>query len=138
MDATLAPYLNFNGNAAEAMKFYHSVLGGELAVQTFGEAKMARSPSEENLVVHARLSSGAMTLMASDTHPSMKTTVGNNVHLSLMGGDGEKLTRIFNALAKGGKIDMPLAKQFWGDTYGQLTDKYGVHWMVDISASPPR
>ena len=138
MDATLAPYLNFNGNAAEAMKFYHSVLGGELAVQTFGEAKMARSPSEENLVVHARLSSGAMTLMASDTHPSMKTTVGSNVHLSLMGGDGEKLTRIFNALAKGGKIDMPLAKQFWADSYGQLTDKYGVHWMVDISASPPR
>ena len=136
MDITLNAYLNFEGNAGEAMRFYHSVLGGELIVQTFGEAKMARSPSEENLVVHARLNSGAITLMASDAPAGMKTQFGNNVHLSLMGGDSERLTAIFGALAKEGKVDMPLAKQFWGDTYGQLTDRYGVHWMVNIAASP--
>ena len=137
MDTTLNAYLNFNGSAGEAMKFYHSILGGQLNVQTFGEAKMARSPSEENLVVHARLNSGAMTLMASDAAAGMKTQFGNNVHLSLMGGDSERLTTIFNALAKEGKVDMPLAKQFWGDTYGQLTDRFGVHWMVNIAANPP-
>ena len=136
MDITLNAYLNFEGNAGEAMRFYHSVLGGELIVQTFGEAKMARSPSEEHLVVHARLNSGAITLMASDAPAGMKTQFGNNVHLSLMGGDSERLTAIFGALAKEGKVDMPLAKQFWGDTYGQLTDRNGVHWMVNIAASP--
>ena len=133
MDATLAPYLNFDGNAGEAMRFYQSILGGELTVQTFGEAKMARSPSEENLVVHARLNSGSMTIMASDAPAGMKTQFGSNVHLSLMGDDSAKLTAVFDGLAKGGRVDMALAKQFWGDTYGQLTDKYGVHWMINIA-----
>ena len=137
MESTLNPYLNFNGNTKEAMKFYQSVLGGELSLQTFGEAKMARSPMENDLIVHARLNSGAVTIMASDAPTGMKTQFGDNVHLSLMGGDSEKLTHIFNTLSKEGKVDMPLAKQFWGDTYGQLTDRFGVHWMVNIAANPP-
>lgn len=137
MDTTLAPYLNFNGNAAEAMKFYHAVLGGELTMQTFGEAKMAQSPAESEMIVHGRLNSGLVTIMASDAPPGrMKTVFGDNVQMSLMGSDGQKLTSIFNALAKGGKVDRPLAKQFWGDTYGQLTDKFGVHWMVNIASRP--
>jgi len=134
MDPTLTPYLNFNGNAAEAMKFYQSVLGGELSVQTFGEAKMAQSPEEEKLVVHAVLKSGSLSFMASDTHPDRKTKFGDNVHMSITGDDGPKLTKVFNGLAKGGKVDMPLAKQFWGDTFGMVTDKFGVHWMVNVSS----
>ena len=55
--------------------------------------------------------------------------------LSLQGDDSAKLTGYFNGLAAGGKVDMPLAKQFWGDTFGMLTDRFGVHWMVNISAS---
>jgi PhnB protein len=46
----------------------------------------------------------------------------------------QALTRYFDGLAAGGKVDMPLGKQFWGDTYGQLTDKFGMHWMVNITA----
>ena len=136
MDTTLNPYLNFNGNAAEAMKFYHSILGGELRMQTFGEAKMAQTPAEENLIVHAMLKSGPMTMMASDTHPSMKTTFGNNVHMSVSGGDAKKLTTVFNALAKGGKVDMPRARQFWGAPFGMPRDRVGVHWMVKVVAGP--
>jgi PhnB protein len=134
MNGVLAPYLNFSGNAAEAMKFYRSVLGGELKMQTFEEAKMAQTPEEKGLIVHAALKSDAMTLYASDTHPSMKVTPGNNVHLSITGDDEGELTEVFNGLSQGGSVDMALAKQFWGDTFGMLTDKFGVHWMVDIAA----
>ena len=137
MDSTLNPYLNFNGNARKAMEHYQSVLGGELKMQTFGEAKMAQTPAEKDLIVHATLKSGPMILMASDTHPSMKLAVGNNIHMSITGDDPERLTAVFKALAEGGKVDMPLAKQFWGDTYGQLTDRFGVHWMVNIAAERP-
>lgn len=137
MPTSLNPYLNFNGNAAEAMKFYRSVLGGELTMQTFEEAKMAQSPAEKNMIVHARLNSGAVTIMASDAPSGRKTTFGDNVHMSLMGDDGQKLTGVFDSLSKGGKVDMPLAKQFWGDTYGQVTGRFGVHWMVNI-ATPPQ
>lgn len=135
MKPVLNPYLNFNGTTREAMKFYQSVLGGELTMQTFGETKMAETPKEKDLIVHAALKSGGLSIMASDTHPKQPPKVGDNVHLSLTGNDKNKLTKIFNGLSKGGKVDMPLAQQFWGDTFGKLTDKFGVHWMVDV-ASP--
>ena len=136
MDPLLTPYLTFNGKAAEAMKFYHSILGGELTMQTFEESKMARTPEEKNLIIHAALKNEGLTFMASDAMPSRQAKVGDNVHMSISGNDGARLTKIFNGLANGGKVDMPLAKQFWGDTYGQLTDKFGIHWMVNITAQP--
>jgi len=134
MTATLSPYLNFDGNTAEAMRFYQSVLGGHLYVQTFGDAGAAQSDAEKNLTMHAALTSDAMTVFASDGRPGQPPFAGDNVHRSINGNDTEKLTGYFNGLAAGGKIDMPLAKQFWGDTFGMLTDKFGMHWMVNISS----
>ena len=133
---TLTPYLNFNGNTAEAMKFYQSILGGELTMQTFGEAKMSSSPKDKDLIVHAALKNDALSMMASDGQPSQKVKFGDNIHMSIAGQDNSKLTEIFTKLGRGGKVDMPLAKQFWGDTFGMVTDKFGVHWMVNIVAKP--
>lgn len=135
--ATLSPYLNFNGKTAEAMRLYQSLLGGELTMQTFEQAKMARSRAEKDLIIHAKLNGGGFVLMASDTMPSHLAKFGDNVHLSLNSKDGARLTSIFNGLAVGGKVDLPLAKQFWGDTYGQVTDRFGIHWMVNIEAERP-
>lgn len=135
MEPTLSPYLTFNGNAAEAMKFYQTVLGGELKLQTFGEAKMAETPDQEKLIIHADLKGGGLSFMASDAMPGKGAKVGDSVHMSVVGSDSDRLTKIFNGLAVGGTVDLPLAKQFWGDVYGQLTDKFGVHWMIDITAN---
>ena len=134
MDAILTPYLTFNGNAREAMKLYHSILGGELTMQTFAESKMARKPEENDLIIHATLKNEGLTFMASDAMPDLQAKVGDNVHMSISGNDSEWLTRVFNGLSKGGNVDMPLARQFWGDTYGQLTDKFGIHWMVNTTS----
>lgn len=135
----LNPYLNFNGNTSEAMKFYQSILGGELKMQTFGESGMSQSEADKNLIVHADLNAEGINLMASDGHPSMEIKYGDNFHLSLTSGpeELEKLTEVFNKLAEGGKVDMPLEKAPWGDTFGMLTDKYGVHWMINVSSGPP-
>ena len=86
------------------------------------------------MIVHAALETDSLSLMASDTHPDEPPSVGNNVHLSLTGQDANKLTEIFKGLSQGGNVDMPLAKQFWGDTFGMVTDKFGVHWMVNIAS----
>ena len=130
----ITPYLTFNGNAAEAMKFYQSVLGGELKMQTFGEAKMAKAPEEKDRIVHAALTGGAMSLMASDGMVGDEVKAGDNFSLSMSGQDRDWLTGVFNKLADGGRVDMPLAKQFWGDTFGMLTDRFGIRWMVNIAA----
>ncbi len=131
---TLNPYLNFNGNTREAMEFYHQVLGGELKLQTFSEVSgMEVPPGYEDKIMHARLDSDVIAIMATEGRPGVEVKFGDNVSLSLMGSDTAKLTEIFNALTSGGEVTMPLAKQFWGDTFGALKDRFGVYWMVNIT-----
>jgi len=125
-DTTLGPYLFFTGDCGAAMEFYKSVFGGELAM-TMHQGEMAGK------VMHAHLYGGEVTFMASDgTRTTPYET--SRISMSLGGSDLEKLTAMFDKLGEGGKVDMPLAKQFWGDTFGQLTDKFGIDWMVNISS----
>lgn len=134
MKTVLVPYLNFNGSTAEAMKFYKSVLGGTLKMTTFGEAGAAMKPKDKDLTMHAELISDDIVFYASDGPPGQKIKFGDNISMSIVGADDAKITGYFKKLAKGGKITMKLAKQSWGDKFGMLVDKFGVQWMVNISA----
>jgi PhnB protein len=134
MSTKVYPYLNFDGQSAEAMQYYHSIFGGELKIQTYGESGMADNTEVANRVIHADLNGDLVSLMASDTHPeySPPLVLGNNMTISLVGTDKDELTRSFNQLSEGGTITMPLEKQFWGDLYGQLVDRFGIQWSVNI------
>lgn len=122
------------GQTREAMEFYKSVFGGELTMQTYGESGQAKSEDEKELIMHAVLKTDELSFMAADGNKEHQVHVGDNIHMSLSGTDEATLTAYFNGLAEGGKVDFQLAKQFWGDTFGMLTDKFGVHWMVNISS----
>jgi len=131
----LSPYLNFNGTCREAMEFYQSVLGGKLTVNTFGSMSPETPADYKDKVMHADLQNGTLSFMASDCAPGREATVGNNIHMSIAGTDQTTLTKYFNDLSAGGSVDMPLEKQMWGDLFGMLTDKFGVHWMININVS---
>lgn len=105
-------------------------------MQTFGESNMGNSPDEKKRIIHATLKSDSFVFMASDARMDQKTNFGDSVSLSLQGEDQKKFTEIFNKISQGGTIAMPLAKQFWGATFGMVTDKFGIHWMVNIE--PPK
>lgn len=130
----LHPYLNFMGKGTEAMKFYQSIFGGELKISTYGESGQGKNDAEKNLLMHGELKTADFTFFASDGNDEHKVTPGDSVHMSLVGDDEAQLMKYFNALSEGGKVDMPLMKQFWGDTFGMLTDKFGIHWMVNITS----
>jgi PhnB protein len=132
MASQLNPYLTFNGNAREAMEFYQSVLGGELKVNTFGDFG-APDPALADKVMHAALTTPkGYILFASDTAPGMPFNPGNTITVSLSGDPGEGLEEVWAKLADGGQVNMPFEKQMWGDLYGQLVDKFGTPWMVDV------
>ena len=134
MKPTLSPYLAFPGTAAEAMKFYQSVLGGKLTMQTFAQFGMPTEEKDKDKIMHAVLKNDTLSFMASDGNVHHPVNMGDNISMSIAGSDEALLTKYFNGLAEGGKVDMPLAKQVWGDMFGMLTDKFGVHWMVNISS----
>jgi PhnB protein len=130
----LNPYIALNGNAREAMEFYHGIFGGDIKFSTFGEFNMPGTPDDyKDKIMHAVIEAKDITLMASDGQPGGKVNFGDNVSLSLSGEDEAELTGYFNQLADGGKTTMPLEKQVWGDTFGMCTDKFGFHWMVNIN-----
>jgi PhnB protein len=133
MASRLNPYVSFDGDARQAMEFYRDVFGGELVMNTFGDFG-APDPSLTDKIMHAQLETPSdFTLMASDTAPGMTHEPGNSITISLSGTDGDELRGYWEKLSADGTVTLPLEKQMWGDEFGQLTDKFGVAWMVNIA-----
>ena len=131
-------YLTFNGNCEEAINFYKKILGGEIITrQTFGESPMPSEENWKNKIMHVHYKSEGIELMASDSMPDQPVNAGSNISLSINLTDEAEQTRVFNALAEGGTITMPLADQFWGARFGMLTDKFGYHWMLNCQKPQP-
>jgi PhnB protein len=138
MTLRLNPYISFKNNAREAIEFYRSVFGGELTINTFADLHASQGPDEDNLVMHSMLAiPGGLTLMASDTTSRMPHNPGDNMSVSLSGEseDEELLKGWWAKLMDGGKETMPLAKAVWGDSFGMGVDRYGIAWLVNITAA---
>lgn len=132
MPTVLNPYLSFKDTARAAMTFYKSVLGGDLVMSTFGEGGMSKEPAEKDKIMHGQLNApGGMVLMGSDTPPGME--VRTNGAVSLSGEDDAALRDYWRRLSEGAMIIAPLEPAPWGDTFGMLTDRFGVFWMVNIA-----
>ena len=134
MQSRVHAYLNFPGTARAAMEFYHSIFGGQLNVSTFKEFGMAQDPSDEDKIMHSVLEAdNDISFMGSDV-PSYMPQPQATTTLALSGDNKEELSGYFDKLADGGTIQQPLLESPWGDTFGMLTDKFGVDWMVNILA----
>ena len=136
MAVTMNPYLSFRGEARDALVFYQSVFGGTLDTTTFGD--MPGTPQHDvdpSHLMHGMLTGdNGIVLMAADTPPSMNAPPSTTA-ISLSGDDSELLRGYFDALSDGATEVMALNTAPWGDTFGMLTDKYGIPWMVNIVAS---
>jgi PhnB protein len=128
----LVPYLHFNGEAEEVLNFYKDVFNGEvIALNRYADSPMQVTENWKNKIIHARLKFGDNIIMISDSHNGQLASKEGNIQLSVEVDDEKKIEEVFNKLAEGGKVTMPLAKQFWGATFGMLQDKFGVNWMFN-------
>jgi PhnB protein len=128
------PYLHFEGNAEEALNFYKDVFGGEiLMLSRYGDTPEKTDEEWKHKIIHARLQFGDNLIMISDGFKGYKIEGKGNIQLSIEMDSEEQLIEIFNKMSEGGKVTMPLAKQFWGAHFGMLTDKFGVAWMFNYS-----
>jgi PhnB protein len=136
MSSKLNPYINFKGQAKEAMEFYNAAFGGTLTMSTFKDAGMSHPGIDENQIMHAMIvCDNGITLMASDTPAEWQLNVGNNVSVSLSGDDDAELTGYWDKLSAGGTVDQPLEQAPWGDKFGMFTDKFGIRRLVNIAGA---
>ena len=129
----LEPYLFFNGNCAEAIRFYEKALGGKLEMMLKASEVPAGNGcpgADPNAVMHACVSVGSDRLMASDWMSPDPYPGIRGVSLALNYSTVEEAKRKFDVLAAGGKVLMPLGQTFWVESFGMLTDKFGANWMV--------
>lgn len=129
----LIPYLHFEGNCEEALNYYKDILGGKVDIQSRYDNPAMKAPEHyREKVLHGRLYFGDLAIYASDVFPGGQTQKSSgDVALSLDAPDAATGKKIFDRLAEGGKVGVPFEKQFWGDWHGNLTDKYGIRWMVN-------
>ena len=132
MGVNLTPYVHLDGTAATALAYYGEVLGGTPQIMTFGEFGMEGADAAK--VMHGQLDTPAgLTLMCSDIPSHMSADHGKTVTIALSGDDAPALRGWFKGLAEGGTVDTPLEKQMWGDEFGQVTDRFGIEWLVNIT-----
>jgi PhnB protein len=126
-------YLFFDGNCADAMRFYERTLGGKLEMMTHAESPMAAQtpPGSADRILHARLVIDGRMLMASDSMVGQPYKGMNGFSLSLAYPKVADAKRVFDALAAGGKVIMPLEKTFWVEAFGMLVDRFSTPWMIN-------
>lgn len=142
--ARVSTYLNFPRNTEEAFNFYKSVFGTEFEgeIDRFGtippqEGQPPLAEEDKNLIIHIALPIlGGHVLMGTDAPESMGFNVmkGNNMYINLEPDTRTETEKLFNALAEGAKIEMPLEEMFWGGYFGSLTDRFGINWMFNCDS----
>jgi PhnB protein len=133
MSSQLNPYLNFNGNARQALEFYATVFGGSLDLNTFGS--FGSTGPDADRIMHGQLQTEAgYTIMAADVTSEMEYQAPAGFSNSLSGeaDSADALRSYFEQLAASGTTTMPLQKQSWGDEFGMCVDGFGVPWLVNI------
>jgi len=132
------PYLSFEGRAREAIDFYKSALGAQVeAIMQFKDAPpdmQANMPNKDK-VMHAAFKVGDTTIMATDGQCSGKSEF-SGITLTIQAGSDAEAETLFNALAQGGKVNMPMAETFFATRFGMVADKFGVGWMVLHAKQP--
>lgn len=133
MPSNVSPSIVFNGQARQAFEFYQSVFGGELSLNEFGPmGEEGGFPADA--LMHVMLTTDAgWSLMGDDSTLPGDEVVRGGSTIMVWGDDEPALSAQFAMLAEGGTIDNPLEKQFWGDTYGDLVDKFGIRWGFNIT-----
>ena len=137
---TIDPYLFFDGNCADAMRFYEKTLGGKLAaLMTYGQSPSKEhcgGPEMKDRVMHACLALDGRSLMASDTMPGEPYEGMQNFSVSLAYPTAVEAKDVFGRLSEGGQVQMPMDKTFWADAFGMVKDRFGTTWFVGGGMQP--
>lgn len=132
------PWINFNGNAEEAFSFYRSVFGGEftkiIRLKDLASAEFPVAPADENNIMYIALPLGENNVLIGNDVPGFLGPVNereNRSKISIGAESKEEADKVFNSLAEGGEVEMPMSDSPWGPYFGMLRDKYGIEWVVE-------
>lgn len=138
MTVNVTPHLNFRGNARQALEFYQSVFGGELTVASYADMGDTDPATADHVTFGQVTGDNGFRIMAYDVYPQLDWDRGQDpFFVSVRGADAAELQAYWDKLADGAQVRQPLGPSPWAPLYGQLTDRYGITWVLDIAVDHP-
>jgi PhnB protein len=136
MTIITTPHLNFDGNAREALDFYAGAFGTEVAAMTYGAMGASDEPAWADRIVWGQVqTTSGIRVMAFDVWPGQPYDQGTNAsYVYLSGTDADEVTAAWNGLLDGAEVRQPFGPSAWSPLAGQLRDKFGVIWALDLAA----
>ena len=134
---SLHPYLFFTNTSREAMSRYQEIFGGQLDIMSFADLPAGENPpfeAPDDFVIHAALMFGDGDLLMASDDPTGDGAGVKGAAINVTLTDQDEARRIFDALADGGEVQMPLGETFWSPLFGSCVDRFGVSWMVNVAS----
>ena len=132
----ITPYLNFSGNAREALDYYKEIFEGEiLDIQTFGEADFPTPPEADDRIIHAQFKKDDLFFMVSDTFPGNSIEIGNHISLTIELENEAEIQKTYERLSQKGTVIMELQDTFWGAKFAKVKDSFGIIWDLNYTQS---
>ncbi|GAA4756799.1 VOC family protein [Amnibacterium soli] len=139
MTIATTPHLNFDGDALAALTFYAAAFGTEPVAVTYGQMGASDDPAWADRIVFGQVeTTSGIRIMAFDVWPHQPYDQGSNAfYVFLSGDDAEEITEAWHGLSDGAEIRQPLGASAWSPLSGQLRDRFGVVWQLDVRADEP-
>lgn len=138
MSITVTPHLNFRGDARQALEFYQSVFGGELVIASYADMGNPDPATADHVTWGQVSTEDGFRIMAYDVYPGLPLDQGQDpFFVSVRGTDPAELQAYWDRLADGAEVKQPIGPAQWAPLYGQLTDRFGVTWVLDIATEYP-
>ncbi|QCR44790.1 bleomycin resistance protein [Curtobacterium sp. SGAir0471] len=136
MSIETTTHINFDGQAREALDFWASAFGGTVTAATYGQMGASQDPAWADRIVFGQVATDAgFRIMAFDVWPDQPYDQGTNAfYVFVHGDDADEVTRYWEALSDGAEVRQPLAPSPWAPLAGQLRDRFGVVWQLDVAA----
>lgn len=137
MTITTTTHINFRGQAREALTYYKSVFGGEIALFTYAEAQRSHGPEQDDLITWGQVASEAgFRVMAYDVQPDLEWAPGTIPYfISVRGRDAAEIQGYWDRLAEGSSVIQPIGPAGWSPLYGMVRDRFGITWVLDVEAA---
>ncbi|AOS61895.1 VOC family protein [Actinoalloteichus hymeniacidonis] len=138
MSVNVTPHLNFRGDARKALEFYQSVFGGKLVIAAYSDMGNTDPATADHVSFGQLTAENGFSVMAYDVYPHLEWDQGKDpFFVSVRGTDTAELQGYWDKLVDGAEVKQPLGPSEWAPLYGQLTDRFGITWVLDIAVAYP-
>jgi predicted 3-demethylubiquinone-9 3-methyltransferase (glyoxalase superfamily) len=130
MSDQVFPFLMFDGQAEEALRFYVSLFPESRIVELARYGKDAQGA--EGSISRAQFTLAGQTIMCTDSVVKHAFTFTPAISLFVHCTSRSRMQMLVDRLAEGGQVIMPLDDYGFSRQFAWVSDRFGVSWQLNM------